>query len=303
MSDNHQRFISVIIPVFNNIEALIICLQALENQTYPPNLYEVIVVDNGFDDNLEDLITQFKQARFTSESRPGSYAARNQGIAIAKGEILAFTDSDCIPNQDWLANGIKYLLSVPNCGLVAGKINFFYQNPQSPTAIEIYDSVTFLDQKKYIEKHHYGATANLFTFKKVFEKVGFFNCNLKSGGDKEWGKRVFSHGYSLIYADDSYVNHPARASFKEMYKKIARTREGGYDLEQIYKKNKFAFYGQRLMLLFWRLKPPIKSAFKKINSANYLMNKTQAFKLVLTTFLFHYWGVWLDVKLSLKSKP
>jgi glycosyltransferase involved in cell wall biosynthesis len=204
MSDNHQRFISVIIPVFNNIEALIICLQALENQTYPPNLYEVIVVDNGFDDNLEDLITQFKQARFTSESRPGSYAARNQGIAIAKGEILAFTDSDCIPNQDWLANGIKYLLSVPNCGLVAGKINFFYQNPQSPTAIEIYDSVTFLDQKKYIEKHHYGATANLFTFKKVFEKVGFFNCNLKSGGDKEWGKRVFSHGYSCQPSSESF---------------------------------------------------------------------------------------------------
>lgn len=120
-----ERFVSVIIPVFNDAERLKICLTALETQTYPQDCYEEIVVDNGSDESLENIVKQFPQAKLAYCNNPGSYAARNHGISLAKGEILAFTDSDCIPASDWLTMGVKRLVATANCGLVAGKIEIF----------------------------------------------------------------------------------------------------------------------------------------------------------------------------------
>ncbi len=296
MVNSLDKFVSVIIPVLNNLEGLSKTLVALDNQTYPQELYEVIVVDNGSKENWAELISKFEQVIITRENQPGSYAARNRGIAIAKGEILAFTDSDCIPNSDWLVNGVKRLLSVPNCGLVAGKINFFYQNPQNPTAVELYDSLSFMDQKKYIKQHQYGATANLFTCQTVVDRVGTFNTNLKSGGDKEWGERVFQHGYSQLYAENACVEHPARSSLKEISKKIARIRKGGYDIDSLSIDNRFKLDYHRLMKILWRLKPPTKSAFDKLYRLDSSINIRQKFKLIAVIFILHYFGVWSEIK-------
>jgi glycosyltransferase involved in cell wall biosynthesis len=237
MTDRSSPFVSVIIPVFNDGECLKICLGALENQTYPKHLYKIIIVDNGSDEtqNIQGIIAQFKQATAAIESTPGSYAARNHGISLAKGEVIAFTDADCIPATDWIEKGVKHLLAVSNCGLVAGKVEFFFQNPQQPTAVELYDSFMCLRQKYYVQERKFGATANLFTFKSVIDRVGVFDANLKSSGDAEWGRRVFSSGYQQVYAEDACVLHPARHSFKQLYAKAVRLAGGKYDLEN--KKN------------------------------------------------------------------
>lgn len=68
----NKPFVSVIIPVLNDSERLQTCLKALENQTYPKSMYEVIVVDNGSDENIEGLVSQYIQAKLSNESRPGS---------------------------------------------------------------------------------------------------------------------------------------------------------------------------------------------------------------------------------------
>lgn len=295
-----DKFVSVIIPVLNNIEELRKTLTALEAQTYPQKLYEVIVVDNGSKQDLSPVVSQFKQAKLTYEPQPGSYIARNQGISIAGGEILAFTDSDCIPEPEWLVQGVAQLRSVKNCGLVAGKINFSYQDPQQPTIVELYDSSTFLNQKRYIEQHHYGATANLFTTKSVFKNVGNFNSGLKSGGDKEWGQRVYQHGYRLVYSADTCIAHPARASLSEIARKITRTRAGGYDLESLTTSNKLKLNWQRLTTLLWRLKPPSKSVFTKLNSCMDSVSLSQKIQLIGIAIGLHYYGVWGDLKSYLK---
>lgn len=139
-------------------------LTGLRDTELSKSLYEIIVVDNGSVENIKFLVSQFPQTSFTNEPQPGSYAARNKGISIARGEIIAFTDSDCIPALNWLEVGVQHLLSVPKCGLVAGRIEIFFKNPNHPTAVEIYDRITYLKQNKYIEKYKFGATANLFTF-------------------------------------------------------------------------------------------------------------------------------------------
>jgi glycosyltransferase involved in cell wall biosynthesis len=287
--DNYPSvFVSVIIPVFNDLKRLQICLIALENQTYPQNCYETIAVDNGSNESIESAIEQFKQARLAYCSVPGSYAARNRGIALAKGDILAFTDADCIPARDWIETGVKRLLSTPNCGLVAGKIKIFFKNRDRPTAVELYDSVTFFNQKQYIEEQKYGATANLFTYRSVFDRVGLFNSQLKSGGDKEWGQRVFARGYSLVYADETRVAHPARYSFRQMYRKIARVRGVGY--EQARANKSLLIY---LLTTLSHLKPPIRSTKRKLHQLSRegkLKNPLQTGRVLFIIFAMHYLG-------------
>ena len=230
MDNMPDAFVSVIIPVFNDSRRLRICLEALEKQTYPKGFYEIIIVDNGSAESLEPLVREFKNAVFIREDRPGSYTARNKGISVSRGVVIAFTDSDCIPALDWIEKGIKNLASTANCGLVGGRIELFLKNPDKPTAAELYESIFAFSQKDYIEKTRFGATANVFTFREVIEKAGLFNENLKSSGDLEWGRRVFSKGYKQIYADDVCVLHPARHSLHQLYRQIRRITGGNPDL-------------------------------------------------------------------------
>lgn len=223
-------FVSVIIPVYNDAVRLRRCLQALAEQDYPPERREVIVADNGSDQDLAALVGSFSGVQLCHEARPGSYAARNRALEQAQGDVLAFTDSDCLPQADWLSTGVAWLARNRGCGLVAGKIALFFEHPARPTAVELFESVTAFPQHKYVQKYHYGATANLFTWRSVMAKIGPFNPALTSGGDREWGQRVHAAGYPLLYADDLVVQHPARRSFAEMYRKVARVTGGLEDL-------------------------------------------------------------------------
>lgn len=223
-------FISIIIPVYNDSEALLRCLAALENQTYPAKAYEVIVIDNNSTEDIAAVTSQFDQVRLAHEPQQGSYAARNRGLSIAKGEVIGFTDSDCIPETDWIEQGVKALQETQNCGLVAGKIKFHFKNSELPTASELFDSTRFLQQQRFVEQMHFGATANVFTYKAVFEQVGLFNDRLKSGGDQEWGNRVFKGGYRLAYAEQALISHPARSTLKELRKKMRRVFQGEFNI-------------------------------------------------------------------------
>jgi cellulose synthase/poly-beta-1,6-N-acetylglucosamine synthase-like glycosyltransferase len=288
-------FVSVIIPVFNDRDRLKICLQALEKQTYQSELYEIIIVDNGSVDNLEELVKQHSQVSLVSEQQKGSYTARNKGISLAKGEVLAFTDSDCIPEKNWLETGVKQLLSIPNCGIVAGKIKIFFQDRNYPTSVEAFDSIFNLNQQKYVEKHHYGATGNLFTFKKIFSEVGYFNASLKSGGDAEWGKRVFARGYSVIYADNTCVEHPARNSLAQLTQKVIRQTRGSYDMNQTQTRG-------ILTTFLLGFKPPLRSAYRKAFLTKLLKSRSRKFKLFTIIILIYYVSLFEKIRLQLGGK-
>jgi glycosyltransferase involved in cell wall biosynthesis len=301
MTNQSNLFVSVIIPVFNDAKRLQNCLDALENQTYPRTLYEVIVVDNGSDkdQNIAGVIAQFPQAIALQEMTPGSYAARNKGISLAKGEVIAFTDADCIPALDWIENGVQNLLSVPNCGLVAGKIEMFFQNPNQLTTVELYESVMVLaQQQEFVEKYQYGATANVFTFKHIIDRVGAFDASLKSSGDMEWGQRVASFGYKQIYAEDTCVAHPARYSFKQLYKRTRRHAGGHYDLLQ---KRGYSFWQRNKMFvlsLAQNLTPPLMFAFNTFLDSR-LKSVDQKLKVSLVMVFIRYISAWEMMRLKL----
>lgn len=114
---NQTPFVSIIIPVYNDNDFLKVCLAALTKQTYSKDHFEIIVVDNNSTEDVSQITNRFEQVTLTHESIAGSYIARNKGLSLAKGEIIAFTDADCIPQSDWLEKGIATLTQRPNIGL------------------------------------------------------------------------------------------------------------------------------------------------------------------------------------------
>lgn len=228
VNEERKPFVSVIIPVRDDIDRLAVCLKALEEQNYPADAFEVMVVDNGAHSGIQRMVEGFSHAVLVREEKEGSYAARNKGIAVSSGEVLAFTDSDCIPAYDWIEKGVQVLLGTEVCGMIGGRIDIFFKDPEKPTAVEICDSVLHLQQRTYIEKRRYGATANIFVPKKIFNKVGMFDDRFRSSGDREWGERVFSAGYRQIYSELAVVAHPARRTIPELCGKIDRIIEGEY---------------------------------------------------------------------------
>lgn len=291
MNQQTQPFVSTIIPVLNDPQRLQLCLEALENQTYPKHLYEVLVIDNGSDESIEPVVRQFKQAKMLVETARGSYTARNQGILQAQGAVLAFTDADCIPHSDWLEKGTAHLLGVPNCGLVGGHIQFYFKNPNRPNAAELYDQFFFLQQEYYLEHQQFAATANVFTYKQVFEQVGLFNSTLKSGGDREWGKRVFAAGYTQSYAADASICHPARNSVKQLQKKVKRVARATYHLN----RHRPNFPLVLLKFVLSDLKPPLRIWFRIGNN-----NRPNDFKYKLDFMSLLIWMKWVKAREKIK---
>ncbi len=95
--------ISVIVPVYNTGRYLDRVIAALLTQDYSRGEFELIFVDNGSEDDSRSILERQSQIRVFYESGRGSYAARNRGIGEARGDILAFTDSDCYPERGWLS--------------------------------------------------------------------------------------------------------------------------------------------------------------------------------------------------------
>lgn len=169
-----------------------------------------------------DLSDKF---RVLEESREGSYAARNKGIEVARGDVLAFTDSDCIPQPQWLEVGVEALSR--GADRVAGKIEVFSRS-EKPGAAELYEKTSAFQQKSSVEVYGTCVTANLITYKKTFDKAGLFNSSLLSGADTEWGIRAREAGFSIVYAPQAVVRHPARDSIGKLLHKQRRVVAGQF---------------------------------------------------------------------------
>lgn len=225
MSSEPLPDVSVIIPVRDDTERLLRCLERLEAQSYRAESVEVIVVDNGSREPLAGRVPARAGLKVVSEPRFGSYAARNRGAREARGTVLAFTDSDCLPEPGWLEMGVAVLMETPEA-LIAGHIEVFPRNASAPTAVEQYEMMFAFRQKRYAEEFGFGATANVFVNRHVFESAGGFVETLMSGGDHDFGARLDAAGHPILYCAGAVVRHPARRTWSELYAKTVRTTKG-----------------------------------------------------------------------------
>ena len=222
--------VSIIIPVYNGGKYIRKCLDSLSQQTIPVSQYEIIIVDNGSTDNSMLLADNY-DVKTLQELKKGSYAARNAGIKAACGNIIGFTDVDCIVSKDWLEQAVK-IYNNNNVDIVAGRVEFY--SDQSLSVWGYFDKNTFLNQE-YAMKSSAAKTANMFVRSSLFEKVGLFDDSLYSGEDVRWTAKAVSNGAVLNYNPEVIVYHPVRNNLREIGSKCFRV---GYGKGQILRKGK-----------------------------------------------------------------
>jgi glycosyltransferase involved in cell wall biosynthesis len=216
--------VSVIIPVRNAASTLSACLDGVATQVGVEDVeVEVVVVDNGSTDGSGDLARAHPVVtRVVVESRPGSYAARNAGLAAASGQLLAFTDADTVPQAGWLAAARARMDD--GADAVGGAIEPV--RSAAPTVWERYDTALYLDQRSFVERDGFAATANLVVRRDVLDAVGAFDATLRSSGDLEFGRRLTAAGYRLVYAPDALVLHTPRRTARDTWKLHRRLGAG-----------------------------------------------------------------------------
>lgn len=220
-----EIFVSIIIPTYRDWDRMKLCVDALLKQRYPKDHFEVIIVNNDPEDAAPDDLRLPENFYLVCEHKSGSYTARNRGIKLAKGNILGFTDSDCLPHEDWIYNAVT-LFRQKNCDRIAGNIEIFCQNEYKPTNVELYERVFAFKQRETVRANGVCVTGNMFTRKEVFDGVGTFNESLFSGGDYEWGTRAVEKGFNIVYDEDVKIYHPARSTMSELMKKAKRVGGG-----------------------------------------------------------------------------
>ena len=104
-----QTSVSVVIPHYNDLEALSVCIGGLQRQTWPADRMEVIVADNNSRCGIDAVVAAAPGCRVVHAPIQGAGPARNAGAAAARGEILAFIDSDCSPEPGWIEHGVRAL--------------------------------------------------------------------------------------------------------------------------------------------------------------------------------------------------
>lgn len=206
-SENRLPLVTVVIPVLNNAEGITETVDALLKQVYPDDRVEIIVVDNGSTDGTQEAVRSLPVTFLQEQARFSPYPSRNRAVKAAKGEIIAFTDSDCIPGPDWIRNAVS-LLSDPETDLVGGLVRFRF-SPQN-TAAEYVDSLMNLEVRENVQKRGVAKTGNLVVRKRLFDEIGMFREDVRSGGDVEWTRRATSHGHRMVFGEEVVVYKQAR---------------------------------------------------------------------------------------------
>ncbi|HKN88326.1 MAG TPA: glycosyltransferase [Nitrospiraceae bacterium] len=198
--------VSVVVPTYRRPELLNRCLTALFMQTMEASRYEIIVVDDGPTDETREVVLSWSRRSgprlryLANEKRHGPAAARNRGWQAAAGDIIAFTDDDCIPAADWLAVAFGSMED-PTVDGVSGRI--IVPVPSVPTDYE--QTVAGLEHGPF-------ATANCLYRRRALSVVGGFDERFtvawREDTDLEFALRA--QGHRLVCQPAAIVVHPVR---------------------------------------------------------------------------------------------
>ena len=179
-----------------------------------------MVADNGSPEGTEAVVKAIAgRARMVVVEERGPGPARNGGVAEARGRYLAFTDSDCLPEPQWLSEGISALQEFD---LVGGGMEVLVSSPKTMSPVEAFERVFAFPNETYVKRDGFTVTANLFCPRSVFDVVGGFK-GLRIAEDSNWCYRARDAGFVIGYAPAAVVGHPARTNWDELLKKWRRS--------------------------------------------------------------------------------
>lgn len=207
---------AVIIPHFNDADRLARCLAALAACTDVDKV-EVVVVDNGSTVDPGPLVAATPGVRLVAEPRQGAGAARNRGVRETTAPKLLFLDSDCVPRPDWI---VAALAALEGRQVVGGRVSLFDETPPPRSGAEAFETVLAFDQEDYIRNKGFSVSANLLTWRAIFEAVGDFGVGMSE--DVDWCHRAAARGFRLDYAPAVEVAHPTRSTAEALDRKWRR---------------------------------------------------------------------------------
>jgi glycosyltransferase involved in cell wall biosynthesis len=199
--------ISVVIPTYKRPLLLARCIEALSKQNYPGN-FEIVIVSDGPDEQTKELVRQLsstcRQALtfYSLKEKKGPAAARNLGWQHSLSSLIAFTDDDCIPDQNWLKEiHDLYIKNSLSSIAYSGRIIV----PVSAVPTDYEKNIAHLSTAEFI-------TANCAISKEALEKVGGlderFTMAWREDSDLQF--RLMEHNIPIIKNDNAIVTHPVR---------------------------------------------------------------------------------------------
>ncbi|MCA9050708.1 MAG: glycosyltransferase family 2 protein [Planctomycetaceae bacterium] len=180
-------FVSIIVPTYNEGELLEECITSVCGQDYPT--YEVIVVDNGSTDNTREICAGHPVRYIFFDKQSSSYAARNEGAAHAKGDILAFFDADQTMRSNYLSVLLADFTAKSDAKIFVNRLD---DDPRVPTVLRRFYSLQHRpgeDRAVRDAEGRIGAGCAAVP-KWLFDQLGGFRADLVSGGDFEFFARA-----------------------------------------------------------------------------------------------------------------
>ncbi len=210
--------ISVVIPAYNAEHCVADCLTALQNQTYADKISEIILVDNDSNDRTSEIARTFENVTVLIQPKKGAAASRNMGIAAASGDIICFTDADCVPTENWVeALCLPILLKKE----VVGMKGTYLTNQKEVVArfvqIEYEDKYDLLRPEKYI---NFVDTYSAVYWRDILlANDGGFDEAIFFAEDRELAYRIASRGYKMAFQPDAVVYHLHSNTLIKYFKK------------------------------------------------------------------------------------
>jgi O-antigen biosynthesis protein len=195
---------SVIVPAYNAEGTIDDCIQSLLELRYPPDRLELRVVENGSRDGTAQALRRYRdRIVLVHEHRRGAGAARNAGLRGATGEVVAFTDADCVVDPEWLARLVAPLRD-PRVGVAGGTI---LARPPA-NEIERFGDVIH-DHRQSIEVYRppYAITMNWASRREVLSALGGFDERFVRCQDTDLAYRLTQAGYELAFVPEAVVYH------------------------------------------------------------------------------------------------
>ncbi len=212
----HSPMVSVVVASYNGERTLDLCLRSLQNLNYPH--YEVILVDDGSTDRTKEIAKLYPYVRHIPHLvNKGLSVARNTGIQAAHGQIIAFTDSDCRADEDWLYYLVGDLLNSKFAGIgghnllppddswIAASV---MASPGGPAHVMLTDRIA---------EHIPGC--NMAFYKWALEDIGGFDPLFrKAGDDVDVCWRLQQQGYEIGFSPGGFVWHYRRSTVADYLK-------------------------------------------------------------------------------------
>lgn len=209
--------VSVVIPVRNSAKVVGDCLDSVMKLDYPT--FEVIVVDDASSDNTIETVSRYPVKLLSMKEKLGAYEARNRGVDVASGQIVAFTDSDCVVDPNWLRNLLSCYTDERIAG-VGGRVLAFKSDgllgifqglgPQEVFHSQKQVQLNSLNTSRFLVR---GIGSGNMSFRlSALKELSGFSSDMIKCGEFELCWRVLNAGYSIIYTPEALTYHKPRSS-------------------------------------------------------------------------------------------